>query len=175
MADPTARSAGKLREFSQQLAERLKAAPVRGRETTRLAVRIAGHHFLLPLAAAGEIVTLEEVASVPWTRPWYRGLAKVRGRLVSVIDLLQFLGRSPRVREDTGQLLVLGDALDANVAFLITRAFGLRDIGQLQPGAEEAPRSRWEIAAYRDEDGNDLIELDVAGLAASDSFNLVSL
>lgn len=173
MADTTARSAGKLREFSQQLAERLKSAPVRGRETTRLTVRVAGHHFLLPLAAAGEIVTLEEVASVPWTKPWYRGLAKVRGRLVSVIDLLQFLGLPPRAREDTGQLLVLGGALDANVAFLITRAFGLRDIGQLAPATGDAPPGPWEVTRYRDEDGNDLVELDVAGLTASDSFNLV--
>lgn len=93
MALETRKQLGKLREFSTQLAERLKAAPARAAVPMRLAVRIGEVGYLLPMDAAGEIVAVPDIAPVPWTKPWYRGLANVRGRLVGVVDLVQFTGR----------------------------------------------------------------------------------
>ena len=69
------------------------AAAARGAECrtepTRLAVRIGEDRYLLDMAVAGEIVSLPAGCAVPWTKPWYRGLANVRGRLVGVVDLPQ--------------------------------------------------------------------------------------
>ena len=60
----------KLREFSTQLAERLKAAPHTPVQPLRLAVRIGSDSYLLDMATAGEIVATADIAPVPWTRPW---------------------------------------------------------------------------------------------------------
>src|SRR5512140_2381291 len=121
----------KLREVSTNLAQRLKEAPGLPTEPTRLAVRIGNENFLVEMGTAGEIVPLPGIAPVPWTKPWYRGLANVRGRLVGVVDLLQMSGREPLPGELAQQLLVFGESLSVNAGILITRAFGIRNLKDL--------------------------------------------
>ncbi len=160
----------KLREFSTQLAQRLKDAPGLPSEPTRLAVRAGGENFLVDMGAAGEIVPLPNVAPVPWTKPWYRGLANVRGRLVGVIDLLQLTGREPLPADQAQQLLVFGEGLSLNAAILITRAFGIRNVKDLTALPPSTAVATWEKARYRDADGVAFIELDLRELARSPAF-----
>ncbi len=162
---------GKLREFSTQLAARLKAASATPTEPLRLAVRIGNDNYLLDMNTAAEIVALPEISPVPWTRPWYRGLANVRGRLIGVIDLSQFKGGPPLTAEQATQLLVFGEALNVNAALIVSRAFGLRNLNDLEAlghaGDDAAP---WEAVRYRDLDGTQLTELNLQTLAASERF-----
>lgn len=171
MARDTGKQLGRLRDFSAQLAERLKAAPSRADEPLKLAVRIGAESYLLPMDAAGEIVAVPEITPVPWTKPWYRGLANVRGRLIGVIDLVQYAGGGPMAPEQAQQLLVLGESAGVNAALLVTRAFGLRNLAQLESlGRAEADAMPWEANRYRDLDGGLLTEIDVRGLVASEGF-----
>jgi twitching motility protein PilI len=161
----------KLRDFSTQLAQRLKEAPGLPTEPTRLALRVGSDNFLVEMSMAGEIVPVPDIAPVPWTRPWYRGLANVRGRLVGVIDLLQLAGRDPLPAEQAQQLLVFGEGLAVNAGILITRAFGIRnlkDLAPLPPAGDIAPG--WEQVRYRGADGIAFTELDLKELARSPSF-----
>jgi twitching motility protein PilI len=164
----------KLREFSTQLAQRLKEAPNLPNEPTRLAVRIGAENFLVEMGLAAEIVALPEIARVPWTKPWYRGLANVRGRLVGVVDLQQLIGREPLAAEQGLQLLVLGEGLGVAAGILITRAFGIRNLKDLE--ALEAPASSvgWEHSRYRDLDGMTLTELDLRELAKAPAFTAIN-
>ena len=167
---------GKLREFSTQLAERLKAAPQRQTEPMRLAVRMGQSHYLIEMAAAGEIVPLPQIAPVPWTQPWYRGLANVRGRLIGVVDLMQLAGRGPLPADQAQQLLVLGESLNLNVALLVTRAFGLRNLKELESlGTAPAGAQPWEAERYRDLDGTVLTELKLPQLVASEAFATIGV
>jgi twitching motility protein PilI len=167
---------GKLREFSTQLAERLKAAPARATVPMRLAVRIGEVGSLLPMEAAGEIVAVPDIAPVPWTKPWYRGLANVRGRLVGVVDLVQFTGLGQLAPDQAQQLLVLGESLRANTGLLITRAFGLRNLNDLEPlGPTSNDAAPWEAMRFRDLDGSMLTELDLARLVTSDAFATIGI
>jgi twitching motility protein PilI len=112
---------------------------------------------------------------VPWTRPWFRGLANVRGRLVGVYDLPQMAGEEP-VRDDQAmQLLVLGEALKVNAALLITRAFGLRSAKELEPLPQAEAAAPWEGARYRDAGGMTLTELDLARLVADERFASIGI
>lgn len=162
---------GKLRDFSTQLAERLKAATVTPTEPMRLAVRIGPQNYLLDMQSAAEIVPLPELAPVPWTKPWYHGLANVRGRLIGVVDLMQFTGRTPLPPDQATQLLVFGESLGVNASLLVTRAFGLRNLNDLEAvghaGDDAAP---WEAQRYRDMDGMQLVELNLEVLVASERF-----
>jgi twitching motility protein PilI len=168
--------AGRLRDFSNQLEARLKAAPRLPSEPTRLAVRIGSNAYLVDMALAGEIVPLGAVTPVPWTRSWFRGLTNVRGRLVGVLDLLELEGRSPLPPDQAFQLLVMGEALKVNAAILITRAFGIRNLKDLDAvGASGAGATRWERERYRDLDGTTLAELDLRELVASDVFGTIGV
>jgi twitching motility protein PilI len=166
----------KLREFSTQLAERLKAAPNTPVQPLRLAVRIGGDSYLLDMATAGEIVTTSDIAPVPWTRPWYRGLTNVRGRLIGVVDLQEMSGRAPLPLEQGQQILVFGPSLKVNAGVLISRAFGLRNIRELEDlGMTNNAALPWETQRYRDLDGTVLTELDLARLVAAEIFSSVGV
>jgi twitching motility protein PilI len=171
-----ARQLVKLREFSTQLAQRLKEAPGTATEPTRLAVRVGNENFLVEMGVAGEIVPLADVAPVPWTRPWYRGLANVRGRLIGVVDLLQLTGRDPLPPEQAQQILVFGEGLSVNAGILITRAFGIRNLKDLTvlPAAGESA-ANWEQARYRGADGVAFTELDLRELARSPAFAVIGV
>lgn len=176
--EATNRQLVKLREFSTQLAQRLKEAPNKPVEPTRLAVRIGAENYLVEMALAGEIVSLPDIAPVPWTRPWYRGIANVRGRLIGVVDLLQLAGGAPLSPDQTHQVLVLGETLGVNAGILVTRAFGIRNLKDLTP-LDAAPsstvRANWERARYRDNDGLTLTELELRELATSTHFASIGI
>jgi len=166
----------KLREFSLQLAERLKQAKGLEREPLRLALRIGTRGYLLDMSAAAEIVAVPAITPVPWTRPWFRGLANVRGRLIGVIDLVHLAGDGPLAPDQAQQLLVFGESLRANAGVLVTRAFGLRNLNDLTavgPAAVAAPP--WEAAHWRDLDGETLTELNLGGLVTSEAFAAIGV
>jgi twitching motility protein PilI len=141
----------------------------------QLAFRIGNIGYLVSMMAVGEIVPLGELATVPWTQPWYRGLSSVRGRFLGVIDLAQFGGGAPTI-EPRPQLLVLADPLKSGVALIITRAFGLRNLKNLQfMGELNDPHRPWEVARFRDQDGSILTELDLARLVAFERFRAIAL
>lgn len=166
----------KLREFSTQLAERLKAAPQTPAEPMRLAVRIGTENYLLAMEQAGEIVAVPDIAPVPWTKPWYRGLANVRGRLVGVIDLMQLSGRPPLAPDQASQMLVLGENLKCNAAILVTRAFGLRNLKDLEPaGGSGDGAPPWEAGRFRDLNATVLTELDLGRLVTAEAFASISI
>jgi twitching motility protein PilI len=170
----TGRHTGKLREFSAQLAQRLQAAAGQASDSQRLVVRIGGADYLVPLQHASEVTPVPPVTPVPWTRPWFLGLANVRGRLVGVVDLGQYAGGAPLEPEQGLQLLVLSAALPVNVAILISRAAGLRDRGELKPIAQTEGRP-WCRQRWTDGRGRELIELDLAALAADESFGAIGV
>jgi twitching motility protein PilI len=172
--DVNPRQLVKLREFSTQLAQRLKEAPNLPTEPTRLAVRIGAENYLVEMSLAAEIVTLPDVARVPWTKPWYRGLANVRGRLVGVVDLQQLMGREPLTAEQGQQLLVLGEGLGVAAGILVTRAFGIRNLKDLESVDGPASPIGWERTRYRDLEGMALTELDLRELAAAPAFTAIN-
>lgn len=164
----------KLREFSTQLAQRLKEAPNLPTEPTRLAVRIGPENYLVEMGLTAEIVALPEIARVPWTKAWYRGLANVRGRLVGVIDLQHLMGREPLSAELGQQLLVLGEGLGVAAGVLITRAFGIRNLKDLEGVESSGSGAAWERLRYRDPEGTLLTELDLRELAAAPAFTAIN-
>lgn len=165
------RKSGKLRDFSAQLAARLQAAPSPLAEPARLAVRIGSSSFLLDMNNAGEIVAAPPVTPVPWTKPWFLGLANVRGRLVGVVDLSRLAGGPAITAEDALQLVVFNENLKFNVGLLITRAFGLRNVKDLEALGPLRDHSRpWESKAFRDADGTRLVEIDLQGLTSYEEF-----
>jgi len=166
-----------LRDFSAQLAQRLSEAPAAAMQAAHLGVRIGNRNFLVDITSIGEVVPGSAIARVPWTRPWFRGLANVRGRLVGVYDLPRMAGGEP-LRDELGlQLLVLSESLKVNAALLITRAFGLRSAKELDAVQDEESRDAapWEGARFRDSGGMTLTELKLAQLVADERFASIGM
>jgi twitching motility protein PilI len=164
-----------LRDFSAQLAQRLAEAPAREMQAAQLGVRIGSRSYLVDMTSIGEVVPVSSIARVPWTRPWFRGLANVRGRLVGVYDLPQMAGEEPLRDEQGLQLLLLGETLKVNAALLITRAFGLRSAKDLDALPEAEAGAAWEGARFRDSGGTTLTELNLARLVADERFTSIGI
>ena len=64
-----------------------------GREWVGVALRMAGDLYLVAREETREVLSLPPALTrVPGAKPWIKGLANVRGQLLPVIDLRQFLG-----------------------------------------------------------------------------------
>lgn len=160
-----------LRELQTRLADRLQAARTQTRSASWLAVECGGRGFLLPLHEAGEIFSPVPIAPVSHARPWFLGVANLRGQLSGVVDLGAFLGLArPAMPRDESRLVALNAALDTNCALLVDRLAGLRGAEQLSaaPGADGAPVFAGE--RFRDAAGRFWQELRLGALAREDTF-----
>lgn len=166
----------RLREFQAELAERLRRASVTPSAHSRLAVRImrdrGESNFLVDLPEAGEILSVPDITPVPLTRPWYLGLANVRGSLVSVVDIARFAGLGSTQLDKDSRVLAFSGELHFNASILVTRMLGLRNTDQLTPMErhDDADRPAWIGDAFRDQDGAVWEELRLAALAADERF-----
>jgi twitching motility protein PilI len=165
-----------LRELQSRLAQRLQAARTESRSASWLAVESAGQGLLVALPSAGEIFPFGSVWPVPHTRPWFVGVANLRGGLHGVVDLAAFLGLRPTmaapesVREQS-RVLALNPGLGSHCALLVEKLAGLRSAEQLtaEPVAEGA-RPPFAGPAWRDADGRVWQEIDLAALAQHEQF-----
>src|SRR5690606_32059577 len=64
-----------------------------GREWVGIALRMAGETFLVAREETREVLGMPaSLTRVPGAKSWVKGLANVRGQLLPIIDLRQFLG-----------------------------------------------------------------------------------
>jgi twitching motility protein PilI len=168
-----------LRAFQQELASRLAAKTAAQVEQSRLGLACAGEQWLIRLADAGEVIAIPPMAMVPMTKPWYLGIANIRGNLYGVIDFAGFLGHplEPVTPGATQSRLVLfGPRVgELRAGLIVPRVLGLRNLADLArndtpPGAPDWYGSRWAEA-----NGDVWQEIDLARLAQDAAFLQVGL
>jgi twitching motility protein PilI len=158
-----------LREFQQGLAQRLREAQAEAEPTSRLGVQAGSGSWLLRLDDAGEMLPLPEISSVPLTRPWYLGLANIRGVLASVVDFSAFAGGDTTARTPDCRLLLIAERFQSFSGLVISRMLGLKNVQSMQPVQEGTTRP-WIAGAFRDDDGRLWHELDIGALVAHEDF-----
>src|SRR5512134_3465834 len=141
-----------LRRFQQELATRLASKTAAQVESSRLGLACAGGQWLIRLADAGEVTAVPAVADVPLTKPWFRGLANIRGNLFSVIDLAAYQGGEPTPVTPDARLLLVAERYNMAAALLVNRMLGLRNLQQFEAAPTTGERA-WERARFKDKDG----------------------
>lgn len=168
-----------LKALQERLAQRLTAARTEALTATWLAVEAGGQRHLLPLVQSGEIFPWSAVQRVPYTKPWYVGVANLRGGLHGVIDLAGLLraeaGRgAARANEritSESRLVSLHGALGLNAVFWIDRLLGLRNTTAFKAMAERpADAPAYVTRLLIDESGQAWQELDLQILVNEPEF-----
>jgi twitching motility protein PilI len=160
-----------LRSFQQELANRLASKTAAQVESSRLGLACGGDQWLLRLSDAGEVIAVPALADVPLTKPWFRGLANIRGNLYSVIDFAGFLGRGNVPAASHNRLVLFGArAGELNAGIVVARVLGLRNLAELAPAAPSADAPAWYAQRWIDADGNAWQEIDLARLAREPAF-----
>jgi twitching motility protein PilI len=168
-----------LRAFQQELATRLAAKTAAQVEQSRLGLACAGEQWLIRLADAGEVIAVPPMAPVPLTKPWYLGIANIRGNLYGVIDFAGFLGRplEPAMPGTSLTRMVLfGPRVgELHAGLIVHRVLGLRNLAELERNEPPAGAPAWYGARWADANGDLWQEIDLARLAQDPAFLQVGL
>ena len=118
-----------------------------GREWVGVAFRMGPETFLVPRDEMREVMALpSHLARVPGARPWILGLSNLRGQLLPVVDLRQFLGSgvTPAVR--ASRVLVVNHR-DIPAGLLVDEVLGFRRFAESEHVAV-APPTRVRCERY---------------------------
>lgn len=160
-----------LRRFQQELSTRLAAKTAAQVESSRLGLSCGGEQWLLRLSDASEVIAVPGIADVPLTKPWFRGLANIRGNLYSVIDFAGYLGRGNVPMATHNRLVVFGTRTgELNAGIIVSRVLGLRNLAELAPAAAPSEAPAWYAQRWIDADGNAWQEVDLSKLARDPAF-----
>jgi twitching motility protein PilI len=121
----------KMQEHSRRTApglpEQVQAAPL----WSGLGFRVADLQMVTPLDHIAEVLPPPPATPVPGTRKWLKGIANVRGTLVTIVDLPQFFGKEPVRIDERSRLLIL-NIPGLSTALLVNEVVGLRHFDEEQ-------------------------------------------
>jgi twitching motility protein PilI len=157
-----------LREFQQNLSDRMQDKSRDGGQLSLLGVEIAGQNWLIAMVDVSEVLSLPPLVQVPLTKPWFRGVANVRGNLYCVADVAAYLQLGVASGVIANRLLLAAERHGVNAALLVDRVYGLRDTRNWQ--ADEA-----RPGYYADQQGVVWRKLDVVELLAQTEFLQISI
>lgn len=158
-----------LREFQKNLSERLQASSVAGEQATTLGVLVGQDYWLVEMTDISEVLPVPPMVPVPLTKPWYGGLANVRGNLYSIIDLPMFWGMQEDLRGGLSRVLLVSHRFEVNAGLLVTRVLGLRNISTWK---HKEANGRTQ---YEDENGQVWQKMDIPGLVGQSEFLLIGI
>lgn len=172
-----------LKELQERLAQRLSVAKTEAVTAAWLAVESNGSRYLLPLVQSGEIFPWSAVQRVPYTKPWYLGVASLRGGLHGVIDLAALVepgapNTGPTALTNQGErvtsesrLVSLHTALGVNAVIWIDRLLGLRSAAMFSGfGSRPDGAPPYFNRSLTDNQGLQWQELDLQALVGEPEF-----
>ena len=153
-----------LREFQQNLIDQLQAENLSVARVSTLGVQIAGQNRLVDMVDVAEVLQLPVLTVVPFTKPWFRGVANVRGNLYGVVDVAAFQQSGAASGDINNRILLVADRYAFNVALLVDNVLGLRDARTWRQSEVDGQ------IEYRDEQGAVWQKLDVSDLLGQAEF-----
>jgi twitching motility protein PilI len=124
-----------------------------GREWVGVAFRLGAETFLVAREETREVMALPSfLTRVPGARTWIRGLANVRGQLLPVIDLRQYLGSGTTQASRNVRVIVVNHR-DIPAGLLVDEVLGFRRFAETDFQPEPPPTlvrcERYLAGAFR--------------------------
>jgi twitching motility protein PilI len=159
-----------LKDFQENLARRLREAG-ETETTSRLALEAGGHRYLLRLDEAGEVLPVPALTPVPLCKPWFVGLANVRGNLVAATDLALFAGGEATARNGDARLVLFAEKFGARACLLVSRMLGLKNLTAFS-SCEKDTDLPWVRGCQLEKNGPAGLwrELDMGALVRDENF-----
>jgi twitching motility protein PilI len=153
-----------LREFQQGLLERMQIQAEAGNQVGTLGVLIGQDSWLIDMADISEVLSLPELTTVPLTKPWYCGVANVRGNIYSITDLGAYLNYGITIKDPQSRVLLLGQKFNFNTGLLVSKVLGLRNSKDWQQSEQNGKNF------YQDSSGQEWQKLDIRQLIQQPEF-----
>jgi twitching motility protein PilI len=109
------------------------------REWVGVAFRMAGETFLVAREETREVLGYPAaVTRIPGAKPWVKGLANVRGQLLPMLDLRQFLGSGMTVAGRNTRVIVVNHR-EVPAGLMVDEVLGFRRFAEREFNAEPPP------------------------------------
>lgn len=122
-----------------------------------VAFRIGSQDFVAARAGVREVLPApEQLTRIPGSKPWLRGIANVRGQLLTIVDLKAFLGSGQTHTDRKARILLLASR-EVPTAIIVDEVLGFRrfaagDFSEASPPTE-IRCERYLAGVWRSDDG----------------------
>ncbi len=96
-----------------------------------IAFRCGARYLVSGIAEIGEILALPQVASIPGTKRWLLGIANVRGNLIPVVDLRDYIEGERTFPSEASRVMLVRQP-GGQVGLLIDEVVGQRGFSEHQ-------------------------------------------
>ncbi|AIG03563.1 type IV pili signal transduction protein/twitching mobility protein [Pseudomonas fluorescens] len=122
------------------LAADLPSQETRSHSWSGIGFRLGEHWYVAPMGEVAEVLHEPRCTLMPGVKPWVRGVANLRGRLLPVINLCGFFGYELSTARKQRRVLVI-EHEDTFVGLLVDEVVGLQHFAQdlLRPVASTTP------------------------------------
>lgn len=153
-----------LREFQQGLLDRMQEHAQGGSLVATLGIMIGRDSWLVDMADVSEVMSLPDLTVVPLTRPWYCGVANVRGNIYSITDLGAFMNYGLTAHDAQSRVLLIAQKYNFNTGLLVAKVLGLRNSIDWQRSEQDG------AVYYQDSTGQKWQKLDIRQLIQRPEF-----
>jgi twitching motility protein PilI len=110
-----------------------------GREWVGVAFRMGGETFLVAREETREVLGYPAVVTrIPGAKAWVKGLANVRGQLLPMLDLRQFLGSGASASSRNTRVVVVNHR-EIPAGLMVDEVLGFRRFAEAEFNAEAPP------------------------------------
>ncbi|NUU33836.1 chemotaxis protein CheW [Pseudomonas sp. C2B4] len=116
------------------LAADLPSQPIRQDSWSGIGFRLGEHWYVAPMGEVSEVLHEPRFTQVPGVKPWVKGVANLRGRLLPIMDLGGFLGHELSAARRQRRVLVV-EHQEVFAGLMVDEVFGLQHFARdsLQP------------------------------------------
>ncbi|MDI2592505.1 chemotaxis protein CheW [Pseudomonas sp. N3-W] len=116
------------------LAADLPSQPTRQDSWSGIGFRLGAHWYVAPMGEVGEVLHEPRYTQLPGVKPWVKGVANLRGRLLPIMDVGDFLsgdepGHEPSALRRQRRVLVV-EYKDVFAGLMVDEVFGLQHFAQ---------------------------------------------
>ena len=110
-----------------------------GQEWVGVAFRMGGETFLVAREETREVLGYPAVVTrIPGAKNWVKGLANIRGQLLPMLDLRQFLGSGPTASGRNTRIVVVNHR-EIPAGLMVDEVLGFRRFAEAEFNAEAPP------------------------------------
>ena len=139
LARPAVRTAQGTRKAQPDGDHRERSRSERGPEWVGVACRMGGETFLIAREETREVLGYPAVITrIPGAKSWVKGLANVRGSLLPMLDLRQFLGSGATAPGRNTRVVVVNHR-EIPAGLIVDEVLGFRRFAESEFNAEAPP------------------------------------
>jgi twitching motility protein PilI len=111
------------------LAADLPSQPTRQDGWSGIGFRLGEYWYVAPMGEVSEVLHEPRLTQLPGVKPWVKGVANLRGRLLPIMDLCSFFGHELSAVRKQRRVLVV-EHEDVFAGLMVNEVFGLQHFAQ---------------------------------------------